>query len=138
MNDDELLRELAPDLVKATVLHGTGVERDVTVEVTFGWQKRAAGSQIRAFVNDVESTEPGSHHKGLLTAIELVVGQKRASQKKKALAGLVAIVHVRLINPKFVGAQLEMDEVRVAVRDVVTRTINAAPGWWNALHEAMR
>ncbi len=132
------LHELAPEAVKGTVLHGTGVEHDIEVDVTFAWQPRATAPLIRAFVNEVEATEPGGPHKGLISAIELMVGQKRASMKKKALCGLVAVVHVRVPHPRYDGARLEDDATRLAVRNVVTRTINEAPGWWSSLHEAMR
>ena len=133
MKQDEL-----PEAVKSTVLHGTGVDQDIEVGVTFGWQLRANAPLIRVFVNDVEATAPAGPHKGLVSAVELMVGQKRASMKKRALAGLVAIVHVRIPHPRFDGARLEDDAARLAVRNVVTRTINAAPNWWSSLHAAMR
>lgn len=133
-----MTQDKLPEAVKSTVLHGTGIDQDIEVDVTFGWQPRATAPLIRAVVNDVEATEPGGPHKGLISAIELMVGQKRASMKKKALSGLVAVVHVRIPHPRFDGARLEDDAARLAVRNVVTRTINAAPGWWSSLHEAMR
>ena len=133
MNPDTL-----PEAVKSTVLHGTGVDQDIEVDVTFGWQLRANAPVIRVFVNDVEATEPAGPHKGLTAAIELMVGQKRASMKKKALSGLVAIVRVRIPYPRFDGARLEDDAARLAVRNVVQQTINATPGWWSSLHAVMR
>lgn len=56
------------------------------------------------------------------------------------MAGLVAIVHVGLLHPKFGGptrSRLDSKEVHAAVNKVVTRAINEAPWWWDKLHTAI-
>ena len=76
----------------------------------------------------------------MIAAVRNVIKQKRASREKRVLSGLVAIVHVGLLHPRFGGptkALLEMKEAEVAVQQVVTRAINEAPWWWDRLHEAI-
>lgn len=136
------LRELAPNIVSSTVLTGVGNEDGVEVEVAFGWQRWGSGPLVRAFVNYGETPdEKSSNRAGLINAVRTFVRAKRASTERSALNGLVGIVHVRLLEPKFGGptkAQLEMKGVEKAVHQVVMRAINAAPQWWSKLHEAMR
>lgn len=118
-----------------------GSVNDVDVEVALGWRPRGKEPLIRAFANYAETEEPASSNRqGVIAAVRSAIKQKRASKEKRVLSGLVAIVHVGLLHPKFGGptrARLEMKEVQVAVEQVVTRAINQAPWWWDRLHEAI-
>jgi DNA gyrase/topoisomerase IV subunit B len=132
---------LAPELVKETALSAVGTVKDVTVEVALAWRPRATEPLIRSFANYVEMVEPSSsERRGLITAMERFIGSKRASRKKKVMSGLVAVVHVRMLHPRFGGPtrrRLEVEEARVAVDQVVTKMINDAPPWWEQLNRAI-
>lgn len=132
------IRELAPEVVRETVLFAAGTVQDVEVEVALAWRPGGSGPMIRSFVNYLRTVEAGSHEKGLLTALEELIGQKRAARKKVVLSGLVAIVHVGMLHPRFGGptrSRLEFEAARLAVHEVVTRALNEAPWWWDRLHE---
>lgn len=135
------VRHLAPEVVKETVLSAIGSVNDVDVEVALGWRPRGKEPLIRAFANYAETEEPASSNRqGVIAAVRDAIKQKRAAREKRVLSGLVAIVHVGLLHPKFGGptrARLEMREAQVAVEQVVTRAINQAPWWWDRLHEAI-
>lgn len=135
------VRHLAPDVVKETVLSAVGTENDVEVDVVLGWRPRSSEPLIRAFANYAETNEPNSsNRKGLVLAVNEFIRTKRASREKKVMSGLVAVVHVGLLHPRFGGptrARLEMKEAQMAVQRVVTRAINQAPWWWDRLHTAL-
>lgn len=135
------VRALAPEVVQETMLSAIGTVNDVNVEVAFAWRPRSKEPLIRAFANYLETEEPmSSNRQGVISAVRSAIKQKRASREKKVLSGLVAVVHVGLLHPRFGGptrARLEMKEAQVAVHQVVTRAINEAPWWWDRLHEAI-
>lgn len=136
------LRELAPNLVASTVLSGVGSVDGVDVEVAFGWQRRSSAPVVKAFVNYGETDDAeSSNRRGLISAVRTYVRAKRGSKEMTAHNGLVAVVNVGLLDPKFGGptkARLEMKGVEKAVHQVVMRTVNSSPQWWTRLHEAMR
>lgn len=133
------LREAAPEFVKETLLTAHGSVGIFDVEVAFAWRPRASAPLVGSFMNYLETPEGGSHVRGLIVAIENVIGAKRASRTKKVVGGLVAVVHVGTKYPQLQhrGRRLDDDNARNAVRDVVTRAINQAPWWWDKLHAAV-
>ena len=131
------VRELAPDVVKETELFATGVVDDVRVEAALAWSPSGKAPRILSFANCSETSQAGSHADGLKSAVRSVPPKE---SKKQVVNGLVAVVHVYLLHPKFKGptrAELHVDAARVAVREVVKRAIKDAPWWWDRVHEAI-
>lgn len=133
--------ELAPDVVKETALSAVGRVDDVDVEVALAWSPSGAAPQVRSYVNYYRTQQAGSHEQGLISAVRHAVPRASQGIQDKVLAGLVAVVHVGLLDPRFKGptrAALEVDAARVAVHDIVSRAISNAPWWWDRLHETLR
>jgi DNA gyrase/topoisomerase IV subunit B len=109
-----VLRDAGEALVAGSLVEASGVVDDVQVELAFAQTRRQQGPAVRSFVN-YRATEGGSHASGLLDA----VGVHR---------GLVAVVHVGLLHPRFKGpvrAVLETEAARVAVETVATQALRS-------------
>lgn len=132
------LRDLAPHAVKETALVASGESGGVIVEAAFAWSSRVKKPRVLSFVNCSETKLNGSHVKGLLRAVG--EAPPTSVDQERVLAGLVAIVHVQMSGAQFAGPtkwQLDAEPARIAVQDVVTNAIKAAPWWWDRLHEAI-
>lgn len=128
----ETLLQLAPSLVHKTVLSNASNIDGVEVDVAFAWQPRSSASLINAAENGSEVADEKSPIRvGLIKAVGTYVRAKRGSKEKTATNGLVGVVRVR-------HAAVDAKVVEKAVSQVVTGAINAAPTWWNSLHDAMR
>jgi DNA gyrase B/Histidine kinase-, DNA gyrase B-, and HSP90-like ATPase len=95
-----LVRTLATDLVQETMLSAHGTIEGVDVDVAFGWSPTAS-LRVESFVNYLETPESGTHADGLMDAIREATPTRMDGTR--ALAGLVAVVHVGLLDPRFGG-----------------------------------
>jgi DNA gyrase/topoisomerase IV subunit B len=130
------VRELSPGAVPETVLSISGEVNDVEVELALSWSPTQAERRLKSFVNCGKTAADGSHVDGLLEAVGTTAPSKALGAR--AVAGLTAVVHVWLFHPRFHGptrAALEVETARLAVRDVVTRTLAASPWWWDCVAE---
>jgi DNA gyrase subunit B len=129
----EWVEQLAPAALAETSWTTEGEAFDVRVQVALAWEPARRERLLRAFVNCAEMTEAGSHVVGLLDAVKETAPTKRLAAK--ALAGLVGVVHVWMLHPRFRGpvrAALDVETARFAVRDVVSAALRKTP-WWDRL-----
>jgi hypothetical protein len=133
------VRRLAPDVITETLLEIADSARRVDVALTLAWSPSGNGPRVMSFVNYHPTIDGGSHAEGVLSAVT-AAASARSPSSDRLLAGLVAIVHVGLLDPDFGGpntTSLHVEDVRLAVHEVVTRAINNAPWWWDKLHEVI-
>lgn len=129
------VREMVPDVIKESSFSTAGTSQQVEVEVALAWSPTGVAPRIRSFANYAETPNNGSHVEGLIDAV------KSVCLDKKAVNGLVAVVHVGLLDPVFKGptkTNLHVDIASAAVLEVVGKALKAAPWWWDAVHEAKR
>ncbi len=133
------VRRLAPDVIMETLLEIADSARRVDVALTLAWSPSGKGPRVLSFMNYHPTIDGGSHADGVLSAVT-AAASARSPSSERLLAGLVAIVHVGLLDPYFGGptaTSLHVEDVRLAVHEVVTRAINGAPWWWDKLHEVI-
>jgi hypothetical protein len=133
------VKRLAPDVITETLLEVRDTSRRVDVVLTLGWSPNSTGTRVVSFVNYQPTIDGGSHAEGVVAAVA-AAASARNTPREKLLEGLVAVVHIGLLDAAFGGPTttlLHMDEARQAVEEVVTRAINEAPWWWDRLHEAI-
>jgi DNA gyrase/topoisomerase IV subunit B len=131
-----LLLEVAPETLRETMLTAHGVHEDVEVDLALAWDPNAKTERIRTFVNYSSIDDGGTAPQGLLDAIRAVTEERAGTEAK----GVVALVHVMMLHPRFDGPtrnHLVSPEARVAVREVLGRALAAAPWWWDRIHEAL-
>lgn len=132
------VRVLAPDVVKETVVSSAGTIDEVEVEVSFGWSP--SRTSIETYVNYSPTEQGGLHRDGFIRALERTAPTPEALEVLKR--GLVAVVHARLLAPRFGGptkARLLSTEARTAVDGVVSQTMRSvAPWWWDRVLELQR
>lgn len=132
------VRALSRSAVPASSLEGSGESDNVGVEFALAWKPRGKGPAFRSFVNFGETEQAGTHVRGLLDAVRSTAPSAEAA--KHALDGLVGVVHVTLLHPRFQGptrAALETEAARAGVAEIARRTLAAAPWWWDRLLELM-
>jgi DNA gyrase subunit B len=125
----------APNVWVDSILTGSETVDDVDVDFALGWRPTAgiAGDTkplVRSFVNYAETERGGSHVAGV------VAGMRQSARLPRSLSGLVAIVHVRLLHPRFGGptkALLQSEEANHAVARVVSSAVALAPNWWDLI-----
>lgn len=133
-------RETVPVLDEQGHLSPTEVERECLVDIAVRW---GAGydTQLRSFVNIIATPKGGTHVAGFesallktikrqveLNARRLKVGNDKL-EKDDVIAGLTAIVSVRLAEPQFEGQTKEVlgtSAVRAVVAKVVETELAAA------------
>lgn len=130
------LRELVPDALPQTMLSGTGIHADVGVDFALAWKPGAKTPWVRSFVNYSETLDGGSHVQGLRQAI----ARTGPSRPLRLLVsrGLVGLVHVTLLHPRFQGptrARLHVKEAQTAVGRVVREALTKNPTFWDWLLE---
>ena len=133
------VRELAPDAVTETALSAFGTVDEVEVELALAWSPSGTAPRVLSFVNYASLTDGGSQEEGLLAAVRASAPDEASGNR--LLAGLVAVVHVGMLHPRFRGpirAALEVDAARTAVIEVVRRAVAEAPWWWDRLHERIK
>lgn len=126
--------ETVPVLDDNGHMTSTEVERECTVDVALRWGV-GYDTTVRSFVNIVATPKGGTHLAGfehgllrtLRKAVEARAKHRRALgseriEKDDALAGLTAVVTVRLAEPQFEGQTKEVLGT-AAVRGIVARVI---------------
>jgi DNA gyrase B/Histidine kinase-, DNA gyrase B-, and HSP90-like ATPase len=115
-------------VVPASLLSLEDEVDDVVVELALAWRRHARHPFLRSFVNH-EETRGGSHTDGVLAALEAVADPGRLKGARK---GLIGVVHVGLLAPRFQGPTkvvLHVAEARQAVEVALTRALRAS-AWW--------
>ncbi|GAA2005922.1 DNA topoisomerase IV subunit B [Brevibacterium samyangense] len=111
------------------------VEREVGVDIALRWGK-GYDTKVRSFVNIIATPKGGTHLTGfeqsLLKTLRKVIDAnarrlklgKDRIEKDDVLAGLTAVVTVRLAEPQFEGQTKEVLGT-AAVRQIVARTVES-------------
>jgi DNA gyrase subunit B len=131
--------ETVPVLQPTGAMVATEVERECVVDVALRWGT-GYDTTVRSFVNIIATPKGGTHQQGfeqglmkvLRSQIEqnarrLKVGNDKI-EKDDILAGLTAVLNVRLPEPQFEGQTKEIlgtPAVRQIVNTVVTKELNA-------------
>lgn len=129
--------ETVPVLTSDGAMVPTEVERECHVDVALRWGT-SYGTEMRSFVNIIATPKGGTHQagfeQGLLKLIRaqveanarrLKVGNDKL-EKEDVLAGLTAVLTVRLPEPQFEGQTKEVlgtPAVRAIVANVVSRAL---------------
>lgn len=111
------------DLVAESLLTAAGSINDVDVGVAIGWRSSGSAPEVHSFVNYAR-TEGGSHARGVFAALAPPV------------PGLVAVVHVGMLDPRFKGpikSVLHVDEAQRAVVQILGTAV-ATHSWWKNRH----
>lgn len=130
------LPKLVRKAVPQTVLSGSGTHADVGVDFALAWKPGAKKPWVRSFVNYGETAQGGSHVKGLAEAIARSAPTPELASTISR--GLVGVVHVTLLDPRFHGptkALLHVDEAQAAVEQVVREALAKNPAFWDWLLE---
>ncbi|MGL4173232.1 MAG: DNA gyrase/topoisomerase IV subunit B [Actinomycetota bacterium] len=126
-------RETVPVLDERGQMNPTEVERDCAVDIALRWGT-GYDTRVRTFVNVIATTKGGTHLAGFEAGVvkvfrkhieanarKLKAGSDRP-EKEDVLAGLTAIVTVRLAEPQFEGQTKEVLGTS-AVRGIVARVV---------------
>ena len=127
--------ETVPVLDATGALQSTTVERECTVDVALRWGT-GYDSEVRSFVNVIATPKGGTHLAGFDQALlktfrkvveanarRLKVGNDKL-EKDDVLAGMTAVLAVRLAEPQFEGQTKEVLGT-AAVRGIVGRVVEA-------------
>jgi DNA gyrase subunit B len=118
------VREIAASELVCEPLCITRLIHDVWVDLAIGWQKHGA-PELRTFVNQM-ATKEGTHITGLWQGFARAFGARVGPVRELIEPGLVAVLHVGLLEPKF-GAptrdQLTTPAARSAVREALRQTL---------------
>ncbi|MFB9377968.1 type IIA DNA topoisomerase subunit B [Kineococcus gynurae] len=135
----DTFRETVPVLDDNGHMTPTEVERECVVDVALRWGT-GYDTVVRSFVNIIATPKGGTHlggfETGLWTAVKNQVtalrkfklGKDESLEKDDVLAGLTAVVTVRLAEPQFEGQTKEVlgtNAVRRIVARVVERELTA-------------
>jgi DNA gyrase subunit B len=131
--------ETIPVLQANGHMEATDVERSCAVDIALRWGT-GYETTTRSFVNIITTPKGGTHAQGfeaglfavLKTQVEtaarrLKVGANEKLEKDDVLAGLTAVLTVRLPEPQFEGQTKEVlgtPAVRAIVRQVLTKALN--------------
>lgn len=130
------LRELIPEALPQAVLSGAGTQQDIGVDFALAWRPAARKAWVRSFVNYAETGDGGSHVLGLRRAIARTAPSR--ALRLLVSRGLVGVVHVTLLHPRFLGptrARLHVNEAQAAVEHVVREALEKNPAFWDWLLE---
>jgi DNA gyrase subunit B len=138
IKDTGKFTETVPVLDSKGHMVDTEVEREVEVDVAFSYNN-GYESQIKSFVNVVNTPEGGTHVAGMEAAFTKVVlgnikkagrGLLKASEAPPIIddirEGLTAVISIGLQEPQFIGQtkdKLGTNGVRKVVLDVVTENL---------------
>lgn len=134
--------EVVPVLNADGHMESTEVEREVEIKVAFRWGTEYA-SEVRSFVNVVNTPHGGTHVKGfergLLKAVtdnaKLRRGLLKAGEANPIFEdvseGLTAVVYVGLSEPQFLGQTKEALGTNAVTKLVQTEIGNAFNLWLN-------
>lgn len=128
------VRAITPDAVVESLLAVRGTHDGIEVDVAFAWSATLKERRLRSFVNFAETPLAGSHASGLVEAIKAAAPDR--SSAKRVADGLVAVLNVGLLDPRFGGptrAALISDPARLAVKAVVAQALARAPWWWDSI-----
>ncbi|GAA4285294.1 DNA topoisomerase IV subunit B [Brevibacterium daeguense] len=134
----ETFTETVPVLDDRGHMVSTDVPREVGVDIALRWGKDYE-TRIKSFVNIIATPKGGTHMAGFEQALlktmrksvevnsrRLKVGKDKL-EKDDVLAGLTAVVTVRLAEPQFEGQTKEVLGT-AAVRQIVARTVEQELG----------
>jgi DNA gyrase subunit B len=122
---DYIAARAGGDVIDPFVAHGE--HAGIGVDVAIAW-RREAGTSIESLVN-WSACEKGPHVTGLFAALKTVLAprmSKRHSFDKRITRGMVAMLHVRVRDPRFTRQTkdtLANPEVADAVRAIVEREL---------------
>lgn len=131
--------ETVPVLDSTGEMKDSEVHRDVEVDVAFAWNQ-GYDTNIKSFVNVVNTPNGGTHVKGFESALSKVIldsikttrGMLKAKETTPTLddirEGLTAVVSIKQQEPQFIGQtkdELGTAGVRKAVLDVVKKELSA-------------
>lgn len=138
LSGTETFTETVPVLDEQGHMVSTEVEREVGVDIALRWG-RDYETRIKSFVNIIATPKGGTHVAGFETALlrtirksveasarKLKVGKDKL-EKDDVLAGLTAVVTVRMAEPQFEGQTKEVLGT-AAVRQIVARAVDAQLG----------
>ncbi len=118
--------------ITADVIYSEGSAEEVEVEVALQYTT-AYQSNVRSFVNNIATTEGGTHEQGFFDAILRIINSyadKNLSQKDKRTfkrddikEGLVAIVSIKHTDPMYEG-QTKSKFANAEVRKIVNNIIS--------------
>lgn len=130
--------ETVPVLQANGHMEASEVERTCEVDVALRWGT-GYETNVRSFVNIITTPKGGTHTQGFETGLfgllksqveaaarRLKVGANEKLEKDDVLAGLTAVLTVRLPEPQFEGQTKEVlgtPAVRAIVRQVVTKAL---------------
>ena len=140
LQGEDTFTETVPVLDDSGHMSPQEVTRDCVVDVALRWGT-GYDPTIRTFVNIISTPKGGSHlagfEQGLFAAVKkqvdaqarrLKVGKDEKLEKDDILAGLTAVVTVRLAEPQFEGQTKEVlgtAAVRAIVRKVIENELGA-------------
>jgi DNA gyrase subunit B len=138
LSGTDTFTETVPVLDDRGHMVSTEVPRDVGVDIALRWGKDYE-TRIKSFVNIIATPKGGTHMVGFEQALlktirksveansrRLKVGKDKL-EKDDVLAGLTAVVTVRLAEPQFEGQTKEVLGT-AAVRQIVARTVEQELG----------
>ena len=104
----------------------TTTSGDFAVDLALGWSTGSSDAiRVRSFANYRETTDAGRHVDGIEEGLREVFGQGPMREVRDGLmAGLRAVLHVRLVGPRFAGptkAELANPEAIWCVADVIAQ-----------------
>ncbi|MFT4148256.1 MAG: DNA topoisomerase IV subunit B [Micrococcaceae bacterium] len=129
-------KESVPVLEKSGHMKTTEIERDCFVDVALRWGN-GYETKIKSFVNIVATTKGGTHlagfEQGVLKSVRKTVEENARKlkvgtdklDKEDVLAGLTAVLTVRLAEPQFEGQTKEILGT-AAVRTIVSKIVDKA------------
>jgi len=101
---------------------------DFAVDVALGWSRHRYKVAVRSYGNYRLTDEGGHHVDGIEEGLREVFGQGPMRDRNGLMAGLRAVVHVRLLDPKFPGPtrrRLASPEAIWCVADVIAQQLPA-------------
>jgi len=124
--------ENSPDAISQTIVASTRTIDDVQVDFALGWSPTRQRALTRSFVNLTRTERGGTHADALAAALQMSAPDMH--EWNVAKNGLVAIVHVRLLHPRFGGPTKELLESEEPT-PVVIRAVREAitPAFWEAI-----
>lgn len=138
LTGSETFKETVPVLDDQGHMVSTEVEREVGVDIALRWG-RDYETRVKSFVNIIATPKGGTHVAGFETALlrtvrkavesnarKLKVGKDKL-EKDDVLAGLTAVVTVRMAEPQFEGQTKEVLGTS-AVRQIVARAVDRQLG----------
>ncbi|UDG80517.1 DNA topoisomerase (ATP-hydrolyzing) subunit B [Candidatus Annandia pinicola] len=122
------------NIINKKIFYFCSKKNNITVEIAMQWNN-SFKEQIHCFTNNIPQTEGGAHLSGfrssLTRTINLYIEKEDLYKKKNKIhvigddikEGLVAIISIKLLNPKF-SSQTKEKLVSSEVRHIVESQIN--------------